>query len=101
MTSSAGFSSSPSPPHFSFPPSRRAAATPLLPTDIRLLLVEDSEFDGELLLREFRKAGFNPVYCRVDDKVSLDEVLLEKWDLAITDYQLPGFDGLAAVMTLQ
>ncbi|HEB91908.1 MAG TPA: hypothetical protein ENI94_00230 [Gammaproteobacteria bacterium] len=78
MTSSAGFSSSPSPPHFPFSPSRRAAVTPLLATDIRLLLVEDSEFDGELLLREFRKAGLNPVCCRVDDKASLDEVLREK-----------------------
>jgi len=72
-----------------------------MPTDIRLLLVEDSELDSELLLREFYKAGFNPVYCRVDNKASLDDVLQEKWDLAITDYQLPGIDGLPAVMSLQ
>ncbi len=97
MTSSAGFF----PSNSFFSSSREVVATPLLPTDIRLLLVEDSEFDGELLLREFRKAGFNPVYCRVNDKVSLDEVLREKWDLAIADYQLPGFDGLALVTTLQ
>ncbi len=70
-------------------------------TNIRLLIVEDSEPDTELLLREFRKADFNPDYCRVDDKVSLQEMLEEPWDLVITDYQLPGFDGLSAVMILQ
>jgi len=101
MPRSAGSPALFSSPNSSLPSSCKGTAIPLLPTDIRLLLVEDSEFDSELLLREFRKAGFNPVYCRVDNKTSLDEVLQEKWDLAITDYQIPGFDGLSAVMTLQ
>ncbi len=84
-----------------FPSVRRADAGPRPGGAIRLLIVEDSKPDTELLLREFRKAGFAPVYCRVDDEASLQTVLKEKWDLAITDYQLPGFDGLSAVMTLQ
>jgi len=79
----------------------RAPLSRCCPPTSRLPLIEDCEFDSQLLLREFCKAGFNPVYCRVDDKASLDEVLQEKWDLVITDYQLPGFDGLSAVMILQ
>ena len=81
-----------------FPCKRRG----ILPSGngIRLLIVEDSELDTELLLREFRKADFDPVYCRIDDEASLQASLTEKWDLAITDYLLPGFDGLFAMMTL-
>jgi len=35
-------------------------------TPIRALIVEDSEDDAELLLRELRRAGYAPDYRRVD-----------------------------------
>ena len=76
-------------------------ALPRSAANLRLLIVEDSELDTELLLREFHKADFSPVYRRVDDRAALQEALKEKWDLAISDFQLPGFDGLAAVMILR
>lgn len=82
-------------------PSGEATASPLLPADMRLLIVEDSEADSELLLREFRKAGFNPHFQRVDSRPALQAALRECWDLAITDYQLPGFDGLSAVALMR
>lgn len=68
---------------------------------VRLLLIEDSEPDSELLLRKFKQADFDVVHCRVDSETALKLALREKWDLAISDYQLPGFDGLTAVSMLQ
>ncbi len=77
------------------------AMTPQPLTRLRLLLIEDSELDSELLLRKFKQTAFDVVPCRVDNEAALSLALQKKWDLAITDYQLPGFDGLMAVSMIQ
>jgi len=65
---------------------------------LRILLVEDSEDDAELLLLELRRGGFGPVARRVasaeEMKVALDE---ESYDLVVSDYVMPGFGGLEAL----
>lgn len=69
---------------------------------IRLLLVEDSEDDTELLLIELREQGYEPEYRRVDNAGALHEALQEdKWDLVVCDYNLPGFSASAALAILQ
>jgi diguanylate cyclase (GGDEF)-like protein len=69
---------------------------------LRLLLVEDSEDDAELLLRELRKGGFNPECTRVDSGPALDTALLnEAWDMVITDHNLPGFSSQAVLATIK
>lgn len=72
---------------------------------LRLLLVEDSEDDTELLLRELRKGGYAVVCHRVDNGADLESALAhENWDLIITDHNLPGFNSqgvLAAVKQSQ
>ena len=64
---------------------------------LRLLLVEDSEDDAELVLRELRRGGYEVNHTRVESANEL-EAALDKgpWEVIITDYALPGFDGLAA-----
>ena len=57
-----------------------------MPTVIRLLLVEDSADDAELILRELRKADFEVDCLRIDTKHDLDNALLRStWDIVITD----------------
>jgi DNA-binding NarL/FixJ family response regulator len=64
---------------------------------LRLLLVEDSEDDAALLLRELRRGGYQPVCERVETAAEMTKALQEKWDLVIADYILPHFNGLEAL----
>ena len=65
---------------------------------LRVLFVDDSEQDVFLLLRELRKGGFEPHHKRVDDAASLRTVLQsEDWQIVISDFHMPNFDGLMAL----
>jgi PAS domain S-box-containing protein len=68
---------------------------------LRILIVEDSEDDALLMIFELKKGGYDPVYERVEDAVAMRKALLEKpWDVILCDYQLPQFNGLAAIALL-
>ena len=70
------------------------------PLDI--LLVEDSEDDLELVLRELRKGGFQFNHVRVDTPRSMLEALDTKsWDIVLSDYNLPNFSGPEALQILK
>lgn len=65
---------------------------------VRLLVVEDSELDYELLLRELRRQRFNPDCLRVDSAATLTSALdARPWDAVISDHHLPGFSSLQAL----
>lgn len=67
------------------------------PSRLRVLLVEDSEDDAELLLLELRRAGFECEPRRVDTAEGLEDALTrQEWDLVVSDFQMPAFDGLSA-----
>ena len=67
-------------------------------TPLRLLLIDDSEADSELMMREVTTGGYDPVYARVATAQSLTQALLYgSWDLAICDYSMPGFSGAEAL----
>ena len=64
---------------------------------LRLLLVEDSEDDALLLLRELRRSGYEVSHTRVETREELERALAQgTWDVVIADYSLPHFDGLSA-----
>ncbi|VAW36240.1 hypothetical protein MNBD_DELTA02-9 [hydrothermal vent metagenome] len=68
---------------------------------LRVLIVEDSEDDLELLLRELRRGGYEPVYRCVDSFKAMTHALeREKWDIVISDFEMPSFSGLAALALL-
>ncbi|MFC1490459.1 PAS domain S-box protein [Candidatus Latescibacterota bacterium] len=64
-------------------------------TPLSVLVVEDSEDDVLLLVRELKRGGFDVSYEHVDNPDSLCFALEEKtWDIVISDFSMPGFDGL-------
>jgi signal transduction histidine kinase len=69
---------------------------------LRLLLIEDSEDDAALLLRELRRSGFDVTHTRVETSAALARALEQgPWEVIIADYALPGFDGMAAFAQVQ
>jgi len=69
---------------------------------LRVLIIEDSEDDTLLLLRELRKGGYGPVYERVETPEAMSSALEnQQWDIVISDYVLPKFSGLAALEVLR
>ena len=57
---------------------------------LKILIVEDSEDDALLLVRELRKAGYTPYFDRVDSPDALQEALHDQaWDVVITDHNMP------------
>ncbi len=66
--------------------------------DVHLLIVEDSEDDALLLLRELRRGGLNPIWERVDSPSALQQALLRGgWDAVLCDDSLPQINGLTSL----
>jgi signal transduction histidine kinase len=69
--------------------------------ELKVLIVEDSERDAALLLRELQKAGYSLVNRRVETAGEMKDALDSlEWDIILSDYVLPGFSGLAALDVL-
>jgi len=69
---------------------------------LRVLMVEDSEDDALLVLRELRAAGYDLTHERVDTAAALEAALdRHPWDLVIGDYSMPHFSGTAALAMLR
>ncbi len=65
---------------------------------LKILLVEDSENDAALLVRELSKGGVDFSFERVETAESMERAFKEqRWDLIIADYKMPRFSGLEAV----
>jgi PAS domain S-box-containing protein len=67
-------------------------------TPIRVLIIEDSEDDKELLLRELARGGYNPEYECLETGEALNKALdKQSWDIILSDYAMPKFDGPTAL----
>ena len=65
---------------------------------VRLVLVEDMPMEAEIAVRQLESGGFACTWKRVDSEVALRGVLREfKPDVILSDFTLPGFDGLTAL----
>ncbi len=71
-------------------------------TSLRILIVEDSEDDVLLLQRELQRGGYDLTFERVDTAAAMNKALeREKWDVIISDFNLPQFSGQAALELLR
>ena len=65
---------------------------------IRVLLTEDVASDAELELRELKRAGLCVKHRLVDTEESFSQALHEfSPDVILSDFSMPGFDGMAAL----
>jgi signal transduction histidine kinase len=69
---------------------------------LRVLLVEDSPDDAELVLAQLRRHGFEPDFARVDNAAELRAALRARaWDVVLCDYAMPSFDALRALAVVK
>src|SRR5437773_4881601 len=67
---------------------------------LRILIIEDSEEDTPVLVRRLEWSGFTPIWKRVDTIESLRTALAqETWDIAFSDYSMPGL-GIREALAL-
>jgi signal transduction histidine kinase len=71
------------------PPARRSP--------LRVLHLEDSELDHELEMAHLRRGGLEVETLRVDSEPAFRAALEEPWDIVLSDFNVPGFSGLAAL----
>lgn len=60
---------------------------------LRLLLIEDNEDDAHFILRMFETHGHEVDCQMVKSADGLKKALKKEFDLIVSDYSLPGFDG--------
>ncbi len=69
---------------------------------LRVLIVEDSEFDAQMLVSLLRKSGYDPACERVETAEAMQSALPARtWDIVLADYNLPQFNALSALRLLQ
>ncbi|MCJ7588644.1 MAG: PAS domain S-box protein [Candidatus Aminicenantes bacterium] len=67
-------------------------------TLLRVLLVEDSEDDAQLILHQLRRGCYDPRWERVATPEAMtDSLNREQWDVILCDYQMPRFSAPAAL----
>lgn len=65
---------------------------------LRVLIIEDSEADALLLVRELRHGGYDVTFERADTAEALIDALAHRqWDLVISDYTMPHLSGTDAL----
>jgi PAS domain S-box-containing protein len=69
---------------------------------LRVLLVEDSESDADLIVRQLKKAEYSVHHERIENAQEMKKALEKQmWDIVISDYKLPRFNAAAALTLLQ
>ncbi len=68
---------------------------------LRVLMVEDSEDDSELILFELRRGGYDPAHFRVETPQDMAAALsAETWDIVFSDFTMPHFNAFDALAEL-
>ena len=64
---------------------------------LRVLIVEDRISDTELVLYELRQAGYTLDWQVVETEADYLAALEEPWDIILSDFRMPQFDGIRAL----
>jgi PAS domain S-box-containing protein len=68
---------------------------------LRVLILEDRPADALLMVHELRRAGFDPVWQRVETEEDYVAHLQAHLDVILADYSLPQFNAMEALQLLQ
>jgi diguanylate cyclase (GGDEF)-like protein len=80
----------------------KSAVIEKIPDIVNVLVVDDSEDDAILLLRQLRKGGIRITHKHVDSARSLLNALQSHtWDIVITDHNMHGFSSADALKIIR
>ncbi|GAB4402016.1 MAG: hypothetical protein Kow00123_11880 [Anaerolineales bacterium] len=68
---------------------------------LRVLILEDRPEDAELMLRELRRAGYEPDWKCVAGEADFAACLPGDWDVILADYVLPEFNAAQALQQMR
>jgi pentatricopeptide repeat protein len=68
---------------------------------IQVLIAENDPSDADLVVRELRRAGFEPDWRRVETEADYLAALVPELDLILSDYSMPRFHGPRALQILR
>jgi diguanylate cyclase (GGDEF)-like protein len=70
---------------------------------LRVLIIEDSEDDAELLAITLKQGGYQVIHQRVDTRLDMETALANPtpWDIVLADYSMPQFSAIAALEVLK
>ena len=69
---------------------------------LRVLMIDDSEDDVQLTIRELMRGKYDPFYERVETADAMKKALLDKeWDIILCDYNMPHFNAISAITLLK
>ncbi len=69
---------------------------------LRVLVIDDSSDDTELLIRQLRRDGYDLSAERTETMDGLTAALdAQDWDIVVCDYNMPTFSGLDALAVVQ
>ncbi len=71
------------------------------PSELQVLIVEDSSSDAELLLMRLKSEGFRLKYRIVETEKDYISALDQPFDLILSDWVLPQFSGLRALQHMR
>lgn len=69
---------------------------------LKVLIIEDSIYDTELILDKLTETSNNIEHVTVDNEIDMRKALTEKsWDIVLCDYSMPSFDPYMALSVLK
>ena len=69
---------------------------------LQALLLEDSRDDLDLLLLHLQRGGFKLTFECIETEKELRKALAKsRWDVIISDYSMPSFDGISALQIVR
>lgn len=81
---------------------RQVAGEPGMKTALHALIVEDSEFDAQMMVSILRKGGYEVLSSRVETGEAFRAALATgDWEIILADYNLPAFSAPSALSILQ
>ncbi|MBI1289486.1 MAG: PAS domain-containing protein [Flavobacteriales bacterium] len=67
---------------------------------LRVLLLEDSVTDVELIRNELNNGEWSYELTHVSNRAAFEKALKHDWDIILSDYSLPGYSGLMAFRSM-
>jgi len=69
---------------------------------LRVLIVDDSDDDTKLIIRQLQRGGYDPKWERVETYETMESAMnRQQWDVILCDYKMPHFSAHAAMKLIQ